>query len=164
VSIPGPTSTNDHYEVPNVENDAFNDGVDPADAMDAAAFEALSQGINNSPSDLPRQDSTVEPVSSAILDDAGQPPTRSEADKFGVTVVIEHFPFGFPGAPIIGPPENATLDGPSLMGCGDSIWAPFCSQRDWEIARWAKMRNPTSSAVGDLLAIPEVRPACFHLR
>ncbi|KAN0103742.1 hypothetical protein V8E52_011679, partial [Russula decolorans] len=37
-----------------------------------------------------------------------------------------------------------------------SIWAPFCSQCDWEVAQWAKMRAPTSSAMADLLAIPEV--------
>ncbi|KAI9436290.1 hypothetical protein H4582DRAFT_2112156 [Lactarius indigo] len=37
-----------------------------------------------------------------------------------------------------------------------SIWAPFRTQCDWEIARWAKLRGPSSSAVADLLAIPEV--------
>ncbi|KAI9440325.1 hypothetical protein H4582DRAFT_1796975, partial [Lactarius indigo] len=35
-------------------------------------------------------------------------------------------------------------------------WAPFRTQCDWEIARWAKLRGPSSSAVADLLAIPEV--------
>ncbi|KAH9061974.1 hypothetical protein EDB87DRAFT_391243 [Lactarius vividus] len=39
---------------------------------------------------------------------------------------------------------------------GDSVWTPFQSQRDWEVARWAKMRGPSSSAVTELLAIPEV--------
>ncbi|KAI9442877.1 hypothetical protein BJY52DRAFT_1206753 [Lactarius psammicola] len=39
---------------------------------------------------------------------------------------------------------------------GDLIWAPFRSQCDWEIAHWAKMRGPTSTAVMELLAIPEV--------
>jgi hypothetical protein len=150
----------DHYEVPNNEDYAFNDGVDPADAMDAAAFEALSRGVDDSPLD----DLAIEPVSPAMSDDDGQLPTHHEANNSGVTVVIEHFPLGSPGAPIVGPPENATSNGPSPTGSGDSIWAPFCSQHDWEIARWAKMRNPTSSAVDDLLAIPEVRPTYLHLR
>ncbi|KAH9059259.1 hypothetical protein EDB87DRAFT_1577735 [Lactarius vividus] len=39
---------------------------------------------------------------------------------------------------------------------GDSVWTPFQSQHDWEVARWAKMRGPSSSAVTELLAIPEV--------
>ncbi|KAH9021271.1 hypothetical protein EDB84DRAFT_1275071 [Lactarius hengduanensis] len=39
---------------------------------------------------------------------------------------------------------------------GSSIWAPFRSKCDWEIACWAKTRGPTSSAVADILAIPEV--------
>ncbi|KAH8978805.1 hypothetical protein EDB86DRAFT_3067224 [Lactarius hatsudake] len=36
-----------------------------------------------------------------------------------------------------------------------SIWAPFRSKCDWEIACWAKTQGPTSSAVADILAIPE---------
>ncbi|KAI9430251.1 hypothetical protein BJY52DRAFT_1208101 [Lactarius psammicola] len=35
----------------------------------------------------------------------------------------------------------------------DNIWTPFQSQCDWEFARWAKNRGPTSTAVGELLAI-----------
>ncbi|KAH9040509.1 hypothetical protein EDB85DRAFT_1858737, partial [Lactarius pseudohatsudake] len=39
---------------------------------------------------------------------------------------------------------------------GSSIWALFRSKCDWEIACWAKTRGPMSSAVADILAIPEV--------
>ncbi|KAI9450477.1 hypothetical protein BJY52DRAFT_1125915 [Lactarius psammicola] len=38
----------------------------------------------------------------------------------------------------------------------DNIWTPFQSQCDWEFARWAKNRGPTSTAVGELLAIDGV--------
>jgi hypothetical protein len=154
-SISGPSLRNDF------EDHASNDGVGPADSTDAAVFdsEVLLRGNDDPLSHLPIQDPAIEPIPSAILDHAGQPPIRSEADKSGVTVIIERFPFGLPGAPIVGLPESATLNGPSH---GDSIWAPFRSQRDWEIARWAKMRGPTSSAFGDLLAIPEVRPTYFY--
>ncbi|KAI0366896.1 hypothetical protein BV20DRAFT_1025390 [Pilatotrama ljubarskyi] len=34
-----------------------------------------------------------------------------------------------------------------------NIWAPFRSRLDWEIARWAKMRGPGSTAVSELLGI-----------
>jgi len=39
---------------------------------------------------------------------------------------------------------------------GDAIWSPFMSQSDWLFACWAKMHGSTSSAVAELLAIPEV--------
>jgi hypothetical protein len=37
-----------------------------------------------------------------------------------------------------------------------SVWAPFWTQCDWEVARWAKSCGITLSAVMNLLAIPEV--------
>lgn len=36
-------------------------------------------------------------------------------------------------------------------------YAPFASQLDWEIAKWAKLRGPGSTAFGELMAIPGVR-------
>ncbi|KAG2345891.1 hypothetical protein BDR05DRAFT_1012129 [Suillus weaverae] len=35
-------------------------------------------------------------------------------------------------------------------------YAPFCSQMDWEIARWAKLRSSSSTAFSDLLSIDNV--------
>ncbi|KAI0682470.1 hypothetical protein BC835DRAFT_1424364 [Cytidiella melzeri] len=37
-----------------------------------------------------------------------------------------------------------------------NIFAPFSSRIDWEIARWAKLRGPGSTALTELLRIPEV--------
>ncbi|THH32369.1 hypothetical protein EUX98_g1829, partial [Antrodiella citrinella] len=42
-------------------------------------------------------------------------------------------------------------------GEGDNIFAPFKSERDFQIARWAKMRGPGSTAFDELLKIPGVR-------
>ncbi|KAJ3520504.1 hypothetical protein NMY22_g12728 [Coprinellus aureogranulatus] len=39
------------------------------------------------------------------------------------------------------------------------LWAPFNSRMDWEIAKWAKLRGPGSTAFSDLLAIPGVAEA-----
>ncbi|KAF8871151.1 hypothetical protein BD779DRAFT_1680609 [Infundibulicybe gibba] len=36
---------------------------------------------------------------------------------------------------------------------GNNQWAPFNSKLDWELARWAKVRGPGSTAVSDLLGI-----------
>ena len=37
-----------------------------------------------------------------------------------------------------------------------NIWAPFRSKMDWELARWAKLRGPGSTAVSELLGIDGV--------
>ena len=42
------------------------------------------------------------------------------------------------------------------LGGGDNPWAPFLSKKDWEIARWAKLRGAGSTAFSDLLAIDGV--------
>lgn len=106
------------------------------------------------PPRLPGLESGIEAPFEAILDDPGQPPI--ETRESGV-VVVDRFPFGLPGVPIaVGPCESATVNTSSPLGPEDSIWAPFRSERDWEIAHWAKTRGPTSSALTDLLAIPEV--------
>ena len=44
-------------------------------------------------------------------------------------------------------------------GCnpgGANPYAPFHSQTDWEVAKWGKLRGPTSTAFTELLKIPSV--------
>ncbi|EIN05577.1 hypothetical protein PUNSTDRAFT_74727 [Punctularia strigosozonata HHB-11173 SS5] len=41
----------------------------------------------------------------------------------------------------------------------ENVWAPFTSQIDWEIAKWAKLRGPSSTAFSELLAIDGVSDA-----
>jgi hypothetical protein len=72
------------------------------------------------------------------------------------TVIIDKFPTGNPGAPIPDMPQHSHAYESQGAMPGDSVWAPFRSQRDWEVARWAKMCGPTSSALTELLAIPGV--------
>ena len=45
----------------------------------------------------------------------------------------------------------------AALGGGDNPWAPFNSKKDWEIARWAKLRGSGSTAFSELLAIDGVR-------
>jgi hypothetical protein len=42
------------------------------------------------------------------------------------------------------------------LGGGDNPWAPFHSKKDWEVARWAKLRGVGSTAFSDFLAIDGV--------
>ena len=73
-----------------------------------------------------------------------------------MALTVDQFPLGQPGAPVTGTPQGTTVYESTQDMLGESIWAPFRSQCDWELAYWAKMRGPTSSAVTDLLAIPGV--------
>ena len=38
----------------------------------------------------------------------------------------------------------------------DNIYAPFASDIDWDVAKWVKLRGPSSTAATELLEIPEV--------
>ena len=87
----------------------------------------------------------------------GQPPNDMEAGSTAAlpTVVIDHFSSVSAGAPILGMTRGNSIY-ESQQDAGDSIWSPFTSECDWLLACWAKTRGPTSSAVTELLAIPEV--------
>ncbi|KIJ91569.1 hypothetical protein K443DRAFT_14285 [Laccaria amethystina LaAM-08-1] len=41
----------------------------------------------------------------------------------------------------------------AAVGSDNSRFAPFSSQMEWEIARWAKLRGPSSTAFNELMAI-----------
>lgn len=45
----------------------------------------------------------------------------------------------------------------------NNVYAPFSCKIDWELARWAKLRGPGSTAVSDLLAIDGVANSYFIL-
>ena len=141
--------------------DADTNGVqiespDPADIADADAFEELTQNSQDFAMTTPDQLTTNEPLD--LPDTPEELPNDMEAGNMeaGPTVVIDRFPSPSAGAPIDGMScGNSPYE--SQWGVdGDSIWSPFTSQCDWLFARWAKMRGPTSSAVTELLGIPEV--------
>jgi hypothetical protein len=137
-------------------------GADPDDAIDANVLEALAQDFNPSsvnPDQRHSAPSDHTPSTGFGSDDPRPPPPlHPEPTNLAGTspVVVEHFSHGKPGAPIPGEPEGSNVYHGSQETFQSSTWAPFHSQRDWEIARWAKMHGPTSSALADLLAIPGV--------
>lgn len=137
---------------------------DPADIMDADAFEELLHGVSAPPivnqltvdETLGTSEDAVQDTDQIELDDHPDTADQDTASSF----VIDGFPFGSPGAPIPskdqGSPVYETLREVNV----DTPWAPFSSQLDWEIARWAKMHSRTSTGVAELLAIPGVR-VCY---
>lgn len=75
---------------------------------------------------------------------------------------IKHFQ-GRAGAPLPGhgDPGYTTYGRESLGESG--IWDPFHSRTDWEFARWAKLRGPSSTAVSDLLKIDGVSASSLFI-
>ncbi|KAI1781775.1 hypothetical protein LXA43DRAFT_977924 [Ganoderma leucocontextum] len=70
---------------------------------------------------------------------------------------VNRFPDPRAGAPLL-TKESSAYDNyqTELDPEGENPYRPFTSRLDWEIARWAKMRGPGSSAVTELLAIKGV--------
>ncbi|KAI0038015.1 hypothetical protein FA95DRAFT_1449770, partial [Auriscalpium vulgare] len=73
---------------------------------------------------------------------------------------IVHFP-GLAGAPIPQPATRTYDAYQERLGADDptNLWAPFASKMEWEVANWAKMRGPTSTAFTELLQIEGLRDA-----
>ncbi len=147
--------TTGHCADPRI-TDSGNVGLDhmddPADIADANAFEIITQDQNFGPVTLEHSPPRG-CLLSMPLPDTIEPETRNSEARS--SLFIDRFPHGHPGAPVSGIGQASIFEA-TCNGLGDSIWAPFRSQCDWEIARWAKMRGPTSTAVTELLAIPEV--------
>lgn len=54
----------------------------------------------------------------------------------------------------VGYPQYAS--GLGTGGNEPTEWAPFSTRQEWEVARWAKLRGPSSTALSELLAIDGV--------
>jgi len=149
----------DHHNADNADRPELPDtstaNASNTNATDTHAFEELSQGdrlltttnIDEIAADNP----------SNVPDGLGERSVEFES-RFSdtSTVVVDRFPFGNPGAPIPGAAQGQSSYTQFRATQGDSTWAPFQSQRDWDVARWAKTHGTTSSAVDEFLAIPEV--------
>ena len=128
---------------------------DTADMMDANVFEIITQNQTSNfldsnltapdPEQIPSAESAEPP------EEPPNPLEPSSPDDHAQVVVIQ-FRRGNPGAAING------MQGPSIYESSQeaSVWAPFQSECDWDVAHWAKMRGPSSSALTDLLAMPNV--------
>jgi hypothetical protein len=100
-------------------------------------------------------------VNETLSDLRSQPDQADAVGSESVSAVeVEEFPFGRPGAPIPGRAQDP-LEYESQAASVGSAWAPFRSQLEWDVARWAKLRGGSSTAVSELLAIPGVRATCI---
>lgn len=91
-------------------------------------------------------------------DDGAPPPAHRQGleNVFQREPVVVPFPDVQAGK-IIGDEESSYRKYENGMGNSDAnVYAPFASKREWEIAKWAKLRGPGSTALTDLLKIEGV--------
>jgi hypothetical protein len=76
---------------------------------------------------------------------------KAVEDSLRQPIIVDHFPSASAGAPVDSNQEHSASDPQS-----DNPYAPFASRLDWEVARWAKLRGPSSTAISELLSIAGV--------
>jgi hypothetical protein len=152
----GPENGPDNvHDTPNAVDTNAADTMDAANTADADAYEILAHTPSLSGVVIPEEAPAIELSEATELPE--YLPIQWEANsELAFNLVIDCFPLGNPGAPILGTQQDPTIYESTQAALGDSIWAPFRSKCDWEIAHWAKMHGPTSLVVMDLLAISEV--------
>jgi hypothetical protein len=129
--------------------------VDSADSEDTNTFEILSREIGVSSmagtnSDPPKMMLSSAPPPEGSVG-TGMEMETSHPDPLG----IDWFPDGCLGM-LLGMDQGLSTYKVAHNTLGDSVWVPFQSQCDWEVVQWAKMCGPTSTAMTELLTIPEV--------
>ena len=135
-----------------------DDVPDTADTMDADMFEIITRTGTFQESIVPNSEEI--PPAESELPPEDPPLLALSAPDAHPLLVVEHFPHGNPGAPI-NDTRGSSIYESSQEVFGGSIWAPFQSECDWNVAHWAKTSGSSASAVTDLLAIPNVRPSLF---
>jgi len=105
----------------------------------------------NQPAELPR---TAEPSSIHLPPpETFNPPPSGYKPPF-----VERYPHASAGAPHFLAIDRGNDHEEYAKKIGTSNpWAPFESEIDWKLAKWAKMRGPSSTALTELLDIPGVR-------
>ena len=160
-----------------------DDPADMTDTIDANTFKTLHLACNGAarvvpemphvppPEDLVPLPEDLDPLPEDSVpppEDLAPPSTESKVNTTEdmpsvTTTIINRFPNGSAGTPISGAYGGSSMEDTGREGLQGSIWAPFSSQCDWEIAHWAKMHSPSSSAFSELLAIPKVQTIPFFL-
>ena len=169
--MPNTTDTTDTnlFEVDNPANNTTdgNGMPDTTDTTDTDIFEIITQTQMGRFPDLNLTVPNCEQIPSESAESGSlpkNPPNLVEPSSADILsqVVVEHFPFGNPGAPINSMQDSSIYKSRQEM-FGGSVWAPFQSDSNWQVALWAKMNGISSSAVMELLTIPNVCHPLFFI-
>ncbi|THU89470.1 hypothetical protein K435DRAFT_802718 [Dendrothele bispora CBS 962.96] len=118
----------------------WDTGIDNSDGLySRSPSPELSLPPDNDPITLP-------PINSS-------PPQQTLEEPY-----VQHYPDPEAGEPLSSQKEflNEYHRYEKEIGRKTNIWAPFTSEIDWRVAKWAKMWGPSSSAFTELLAIDGV--------
>lgn len=119
----------------------------------AKSQHTLEQSPSGSEAELPEDSQHSD-------DDISSPVGRRMIEeKLRKKIYVEHFP-GKPGA-ILDNEEQENY-GFTAYAHSNNIYSPFLSEIDWKVAQWAKLRGPGSTAVSELLSIPQVSAMYFN--
>ncbi|KAI0632643.1 hypothetical protein C8Q77DRAFT_1218165 [Trametes polyzona] len=83
---------------------------------------------------------------------------RRADEQLRAKTFVVAYPGQQAGTPISRPRERTAYETYQKYIDAENVnpYAPFTSRMDWEVARWAKMRGPGSTAVSELLQIEEL--------
>ncbi|KIL60009.1 hypothetical protein M378DRAFT_14460 [Amanita muscaria Koide BX008] len=109
-------------------------------------------GSNNDGHDSDDADEQIDEIEETIeVTPAENLPRQSDQYK------IEQFPSAHAGSPIqLGTAVQSEFNNYRQLIGSNNVYAPFHSQLDWEIARWAKIHGPSSAALTKLLQLEGV--------
>jgi len=146
-------------ESASIESDGSDDDSDlELDIDNTPWLEPSRPHVPNSP----EYDIATERSSSELPD--GNPVLRGVRAFAESRLEREPFVVHYPTASGVGQvqtaPTGANVEYQSKLMQGDenlNIYTPFASRLEWEIAKWAKLRGPGSTAFNDLMAIEGVR-------
>ena len=130
-----------------------------------AIFDAAERSQASSPT-LPQSPINVSPPNSPTNQPSVSVGRENVENQLRQPVVVqsfkEHFPDSKAGEP---KPKSAqkstsfTTYGSKVQGSEANPYAPFTNRINWEIAKWAKLRGPSSTAFSELLNIDGVQEA-----
>ena len=156
--LPGDSEGEDDlYPTPESDESELEDESQNGD-VDLELEPALQAVDRNDPNEAvyeedpgPNTSPLLNQAEQAEVERSQEPDLQLEIEKFG----------GKAGQPIRVDRKTAADRHRTQLGSDPedaNPYAPFHSQTDWEVAKWGKLRSPTSTAFTELLEIPGVSP------
>ena len=154
----GDDDLEDQWEMDDDEDDEGGTLIEPeSDSDDTELQQDAPQPVPESAPSAP---------SAETCERTAHPTTIPNPSPSEPKLYIERLSMGCPGAPL---PKIISKDSYQLYeedlhgrADADNPWTPFNGKMDWEIACWAKLRGPGSTAVSELLSIDGVSISFHH--
>ena len=147
------------------DDNSLWDELEDEDAEGVEVYQAqLEHGLE--PERLMRMDTEGYEEDTEAQLEADLPNLATRANRDSVEAKLQHRPFvtrfpGLAGASNVNRTTTAHAAYAKSVNQGTkstNVYAPFSSRLEWDIARWAKLRGPSSTSFTELVSIPGV---CF---